>query len=206
MSLTAEEDIVATGQLYKEGSQVKTWHRRKFVLSNVYLGYFEEKTGALKGKFDISDCTVRKVPPEECKKKEAKYSFILEGPRRYLLLCASCERNRELWIDVLTNQINEFKDPMRRFVYRNEIIVAQGNVQKKAILLYYKALICITNFPRLLVIDPVANTVKEQIAWTPANPALFDQVWYIGVLRLWMFTAYCVYVPVAPKYVMPADR
>ena len=171
-----DEDIVATGQLYKEGSKVKSWHKRNFVLSNIYFAYFDDKTGSLKGKFDITGCTVRKASLEETKKKEAMYSFVLEGPRRNLLLCASCERNRELWIKVLTSQIKEFNEPLRRFVYRNEIIVAEGTLQKKAMLLYYKAMICITNFPRLLVIDPSTMTVKEQIAWTPANPALFDQV------------------------------
>ena len=101
---------------------------------------------------------------------------MIEGPSKHLLLCASSERNREIWIKVLSDQIQEFKDPMRRLVFRNEIIVAKGNVMKKALLLYYKALICITNFPRLLVVNPATMTVKEQITWTVAHPALFDQV------------------------------
>jgi hypothetical protein len=174
-----DEEIVATGQLYKQGSLVGSWHMRNFVLSNIHLAYFDPKTSSLKGKFDIRGCTIRNVTPEECKKAEAKFAFIIEGPKKSLLVSASSEKNRALWTQILTAHIDEYKDELRKCVYYKEIIIAKGLVQRKVGLVgLLKSSInnAKTNFPRLLIIDPSTITLKEQLTWTRDRPAMFDQI------------------------------
>ena len=81
-------EVVASGELYKQGHQRKSWNLRKFMLSGVYLMYFDHK-GIKKGQFDISNCTIKTVTAEECHMPDAKHAFALSGPNKYLLLCAS---------------------------------------------------------------------------------------------------------------------
>jgi hypothetical protein len=171
-------EIIASGELYKEGHQSKTWYRRNFILSGIYLAYYD-KGGLLKGKFDVTNCTVRTVTAEECRKPEAVYAFALEGPRKRLLVTASSNRNRSAWLHVLTKHINDLKSIVRRFIFAAETVFGEGDVEKKAGLVTSrtnKVFISVTNFPRVLVIDPVALVIKEQFSWTVDKPAVFTRV------------------------------
>jgi hypothetical protein len=171
-------DVIASGELYKQGHQSKTWYRRNFVLSGIYLAYYDNK-GLLKGKFDVTNCTLRQVSAEECKRPEALYAFMLEGPRKRLLVTASSNKNRNAWLTILGKHIAALKDSVRRFTFAAETVYGKGKVDKKVGLVNSrstKVLVAVTNYPRLLVIDPVALVVKEQFSWSPDKPATFTKV------------------------------
>ncbi len=44
-------EVVATGELYKQGHARKSWNLRKFMLSGIYMVYFDHK-GNKKGQFE----------------------------------------------------------------------------------------------------------------------------------------------------------
>ena len=174
--LTAVSEPVASGDLYME--RRGRWQRQTFVLNGIYWSYYNADK-QLVGKFDITKCRLRVVSWEECKRREAQFAFVLEGNKRRLLVTAASENNRRRWMRLLTDHIAEFEPVERRFVYANEIILGRGLVQKRVGLVSMhttKTIILVTNFPRLVVIDPVALVVKEQASWSAEKPAAFEMV------------------------------
>ena len=70
-------DIIAIGDLYKADSiEIRQWSLRKVILAGVYLLHFDMK-GRLKGRIDISGCTVRRMTDGECGNRLCKYVFCL---------------------------------------------------------------------------------------------------------------------------------
>ena len=129
-----KHDIIATGELYKQGHVNKSWNLRRFLLSGIYLQYFDPKSGNKKGEFDITECTLRKLTSEELGEPEARFAFILDGPGKKFIATASTEKNRSLWIKILEAQIRDFKDPIKRFTYGNEVVHGDGMVREKGVL------------------------------------------------------------------------
>ena len=170
-------DVVATGELFKQGSGRKSWNLRKFILCGTLLTYFDQK-GTKKGEFDITGCHVERKTAEECNMEPAKHAFAIIGPDKFLLASASNENNRILWIRLIEQQIEEFKDEMKRFVYHNEIIVASGIVKKAGMLGFVSTTvkIILTNFPRLIVLDAQSVALKEQISWVKKESVKFEKV------------------------------
>jgi hypothetical protein len=72
---------------------------------------------------------------------------------------------------VIEAQIYEYQDIVRRFVYTSETVLGSGVVGKKNLLgLETSCRLVITNFPRLLIIDPFACRLKDQIVFTKESP------------------------------------
>ena len=70
-------DIIAVGDLLKADSiDIRQWSLRKVILSGVYLLHFDQQ-GRLKGRVDISGCTVRRMTENECGNSLCKYVFCL---------------------------------------------------------------------------------------------------------------------------------
>ncbi len=170
------EEIVATGELYKQGSGRKNWCLRKFILSGIYMIYFNRK-GEKKGQWDITECVVKKLTPEECNMAAAKFAFALIGPKKYYLACASSEKNRHAWMTVLDEQIEEFKEDIRRFLRNGEVVHGNAIVKKKNMLgIGSTVRLLLTNFPRILVIEPASLVLKEQMSWGRDSPPNFFKV------------------------------
>lgn len=159
-----DDEVVCIGDLHKKNlTGRKQWNIRRFALVGSYLIYY--KQGSKRGEWDISGCTVRKMTPEECNQPAAKFPFGVEGPRRQYLFSASSEKNRDKWISVLKAQIEEFKNPIRRYIRRGEVVLGSGSVKRKTLFGRNGLILVVTNFPRVLLLDPNTFALKEQIAW-----------------------------------------
>jgi hypothetical protein len=133
MELHPSEQVVAVGDLFKQAKkQVRNWSLRKFMLSGIYLTYFDE-VGDLKGRIDISGCIVRRMTPAECKNPACKFAFGLFTTRsvRRCLLCATTEEDRGQWISTLESQITDMQDIVRRFIVSGEKVLGSSLVAKK---------------------------------------------------------------------------
>lgn len=173
------DEIVATGELFKLGSQRKNWMLRKFVLSGIYMHYFDTN-GQKRGQWDITECVVKKISPEECSMNAAKFAFALIGPKKYYLACASSEKNRHAWMTVLDEQIEEFKEDMRRFLRSGEIVLGNAIVRKKNMLgIGSNIRMLLTNYPRIMLIEPASLVLKDQMSWTRENPPILAKVFSI---------------------------
>ena len=174
-----KDEIVATGELYKLGGSNggrRTWTLRKFILSGVYMVYYT-KTGEKRGEWIITGCKVKRVTPEEVNMPAAKHAFCLYGPGQYYVACASSEKNCVAWMTVLSDQIREFQNEIRRHLKTGEVVVANEIVKKKNVMgMGTKIRLLITNYPRLMVVGVTDNTVKEQIIWTRQEPPSFFSV------------------------------
>jgi hypothetical protein len=145
-------------------------------LTNVYLVYYNKK-GEKRGQWDISDCIVRPLTPEEAGSKAAQNAFCVAGPRRLYLLNANSPINRAAWMKIIEEQIEEFKDPDRRFIRTGEVLYGRGNLKKKNMLgMGATVRLLLTNYPRIMVIDPIAKIRKEQISWNRDHPPSFFKV------------------------------
>lgn len=170
-------EIIATGELFKQStSGSKTWALRKFVLAGTYLIYFN-KRGERKGQWDIVDCQVRRMAPEEVGTAAAKYAFAIVGQKKTHILCASSEKNRVAWVNLISEQIIEFKDILRRFLKTGEIIVGNGIVKKRNMFgIATNLRMLITNYPRVLMIDENTEVLTDQLSWDRTNPPSFIKV------------------------------
>jgi hypothetical protein len=132
-----------------------------------------------RGEWDISGCKVRKITPEEAQQPAAKFAFAIEGNKKQYMLSANNEKNRELWINVLEKQIHEFRNPVRRFIRTGEIVHANGFVKKKNMFGKTPVLLVVTNYPRIIEIDPATIELIDQFSWVPSAPPTMSKVIYI---------------------------
>ena len=171
------DEISATGDLWKQSQTGgKLWSLRRFVLTNIYLVYYNKK-GEKRGQWDISDCILRPMTPEEAGSKSAQNAFAIIGNNRLFLLNANSHSNKVAWIKMIEEQIEEFKDPDRRFLRSGEQIYGKGNIKKKNMFgMGSTVRLLLTNYPRIMVIDPIAKVKKHQISWARENPPSFVKV------------------------------
>jgi hypothetical protein len=184
MNSDTENEVVATGELFKKSNTgSKTWALRNFVLTGLYLIYYT-KDGQFKGKMDISDCFAKTITPEECGTKNAKYCFLVSGPRKQLILCASNERNRAAWIILINEQSEEYRDIIRRYLKTGEELIANEVIIKKSSFgISSKIRMVITNYPRILLVHPTNSKLFEQIIWTrDAPPILIKVIAYQNII------------------------
>jgi hypothetical protein len=169
------DDIVAQGELFKQGHRRQSWNKRKFVLAGPFLTYFDQQD-VKKGEIDITGCILERKTPEECQMPPAKHAFAITGPQRSLLVSASNEDNRILWMGLIQKQIEEFKQEYRKYVHRSEIIIASGKVSKIGMISWMssEAHIIITNFPRVLIVE--GGYIKDTITFTKETPFKFQSV------------------------------
>ena len=171
MNSDTEQEIVATGELYKQSSSgSKTWALRTVALASVYLMYYT-KDGKLKGQIDITGCTIKLMTAEECGSKNAKYAFAIEGNKKKFVFCASNEKNRVAWMMLLNEQIEENRDIIRKFLKTGEELHANQVVKKKGTFGFNSSIrLVVTNFPRILIIDAKTNKLLETISWERTEP------------------------------------
>jgi hypothetical protein len=177
MNADNQDEIVATGELFKlSSSGSRTWALRKFVLAGIYLIYFNKK-GERKGQWDIMHCRVKEMTSAEVGSPAAKYSFAIIGPKMTHILCASNEKNRVAWTNLITEQIEEYSDILRRFLKTGEEVIGNGVVRKKNVFgMSSNIRMIITNYPRILHIDEVAELLQDQMSWDRQNPPSFYKV------------------------------
>ena len=175
----SSNEIVAIGDLFKMAKgQSRIWTYRKFFLSGIYLTYVDEE-GRIKGKVNINGCTIRRMTANECQNPMANFAFGLFTNRsnQRCLMCATNEKERTLWISVLEDQIYEFQDSTRHYLFYNEIEIGTSLVTKLSITsneTNYR--LVLTNLPRLLLIDPKSGFFKEQILFIPTEPPILRVV------------------------------
>lgn len=168
-------EVIATGDLYMQ-MNAKSWLLKKFILSGITLSYLDG-LGNKRGKFDCTNCTVKKLSPEDVKFPKAKFAFGLVGQKGLTwLLCAVSEQDRDIWVDMINSQIDEFKDDNRRFLNSHEIIRGWGSVKRGGIFGMSTYRMLLTNYPRIILIDMDSLTVKEEIRWTLENMPLCRKV------------------------------
>jgi hypothetical protein len=63
------QEVVATGELFKRGHNQKDWNLRKMILSGVFLANYDKK-GNKRGQFDVCNCLIKTMTPEECRMPE----------------------------------------------------------------------------------------------------------------------------------------
>lgn len=105
-------EVVATGELFKQGrGKRKTWNLRKFTLVGAYLVYYDQQNRK-KGDMDITGCTVERRTAEQCQMPPARHAFAITGPhpQQHLLVSASNEKSRTLWMDLLEVRLLSFID------------------------------------------------------------------------------------------------
>lgn len=163
------EETVAVGDLFKLGGSKggrRTWNLRRFYLRGASLIYYSLE-GQKKGSWDVRNCIVRFTTPDECNMPDAIFSFAVVGPNKFFVMCASNERSRTIWMKTLADQIQEFKRDVRIFLRRGEVVIADARVKKKGGLFgsYSVIRLIITNFPKILVVDPVTCALREQRSW-----------------------------------------
>lgn len=173
-------DVIASGELYKQGHNVKSWNRRRFDLSGAFWTYYDQ-SGTKKGQFDISGCSIRTMTAEECEMPPAKHAFALYclSDGRFLLVSASSDKNRTIWMNLLRAQIAEVRDVNKRFLFSGEKIVCLGTAKRKVGLIGVRTntvRLILTNFPRLLVIDSTGLDLQSQISWSREGPSVFQKV------------------------------
>jgi hypothetical protein len=171
------DEIVATGELFKQStSGSRTWALRKFVLAGIYMIYFNKK-GERKGQWEIIECHVRAMTPDEVGTPAARNAFALVGPKKTHVLCASSDKNRIAWINLIMEQIEEYKDILRRFLKTGEQTVGHGMVKKKNVFGLSTTLrMLITNFPRIILIDEAPGVINDQMSWERLHPPSFFRV------------------------------
>jgi hypothetical protein len=175
-----DEEVVCIGDLHKKNlSGRRTWNLRRFALIGITMVYY--KQGVKRGEWDIGGCTIRKMTPEECHEPAAKFAFCLEGIKKCYIFSANSEKNREKWITILTEQIEEYKTVSRRFVRRGEVIVGAGFLKKKIMLGRSQSMLIATNFPRIIVIDPSTSLLKDQINWIRGQ-SQYIKVWWSTII------------------------
>lgn len=172
-----QDEISATGDLWKLSvTGGKLWSLRKFVLTNIYLVYYNKK-GEKRGQWDISNCIVRPMTPEEAGSKSAMNAFCVTGPRRMYILNANNQYNRGLWMRVIEEQIDEFADPDRRHLRTGEIVYGRAVLKKRGFLgLGSTVRMLLTNYPRIIIIEPTSNAQQQQITWQRDNPPVFGNI------------------------------
>ncbi len=175
---------------------MNNWKLRKFLLSGIYLTYFDDN-GSVKGRIDISGCVVRRMSPAECKNPACKYAFGLFTSRsvRRCLICATNEEDRTAWINAIEAQITEFQDVVRRFITNNEVVLGNSLVTKKNLIgMETSFRLVITNFPRILVIEPNSISLKEQILFKLESPPTIQIVrlheLYLFILSCFILSCY----------------
>ena len=179
-------EIVAVGDLYKITKRFpKQWFIGKFFLSGQYLTYTDSK-GLIKGRINISGCTVRRLTPEDCSNNSALFAFGLYTNRsnRRCLLNASNEKVRTQWITVLESQIDQYDDYVRRFLFIGETIIGSSTVKRKNEILtnitkQYN--LVLTNYPRFLLIhEPTSlsprSILADEIIFSIEDPPIFIPV------------------------------
>jgi hypothetical protein len=96
---------------------------------------------------------------------------------------------------MLEIQIQEYRNPVRRYIRTGEVIHGIGLFSMKPstskhILSVFESIahsnsannnkqlvrVVITNFPRLILIDPVNNTLKSQYTWAATSPPTLTAV------------------------------
>ena len=160
-----EDEVVCVGDLHKKNlTGFKSWNLRRFALIGNNMVYY--KNGLKRGEWDITGCTVRAMTADECNQSAAKFAFGIEGPKKQYLFSASSSKNRDLWINMISKQIEEFKNPIRKFLKRGEAVVGSGIVKRKNMFGKVPTNLIVTNFPRILVIDPSTSLLKDQLNWT----------------------------------------
>lgn len=168
-------EVVATGDLYMQ-MNVKSWLLKKFIMSGITLSYLDG-LGNKRGKFDCTNCTVKILSPEDVKFPNAKFPFGLVGHKGLTwLLCAVSGQDRDVWIDIINIQIDEFKDDNRRFLNSHEIIRGWGCVKRGGIFGMSTYRMLLTNYPRIIFIDMNSWTVKQEIRWTLENVPSYRKV------------------------------
>ena len=171
------DEITATGDLWKQSQTGgKLWSLRRFVLTNIYLVYYNKK-GEKRGQWDISDCILRSMSPEEAGSKSAQHAFAIIGQNKLFLLNANTDQNRTAWIRIIEEQIEEFRDPDRRHLRSGEQIYGKGHLKKKNMFgMGSTVRLIITNYPRIMIIDPIPNVKRHQISWTRDEPPTLIKV------------------------------
>lgn len=170
-------NTVAIGDLYKRGSKVASWHKRKFVLHANFMSYYAGEE--LKNRFDISNCTVREITTAEAGSPAARYAFTLTAPNgTSLTACASSARNRTMWMNLIREQVEDYRDDNQRYLRDlSEKIFGKGLVQKGGFGVFkttYRLLY--TNIPRLLLVDVKNKVVVEDIPFPQREVISFKKL------------------------------
>lgn len=97
-------EIVATGNLYKRHNVRSAWLQRKGTLCGQYL-YQYSKSDVYRGKFLITDCTVKIVDPDAGVVPPGFFGFVLVGAERSVTFCVSTKKELISWITVLHDQV-----------------------------------------------------------------------------------------------------
>ena len=190
-------DIIAVGDLFKADSiDIRQWSLRKVVLAGVYLLHFDQN-GRLKGRVDISGCTVRRMTENECGNSLCKFVFCLGNYLIFLLLfillfsnlfsvsntvtsrsikrcilCATTELDFVRWINVIEDQIYRNQDVVYRFIRIKEEIICNGLVNRLSLVSSGSSTsvrLVLTNYPRILIIDDVTSVLLDQLIFNKGN-------------------------------------
>lgn len=97
-------EIVATGKLYKRHHERSAWLQRKGTLCGEFLYQFS-KGDVYRGKFLITDCSVKIIDPDAGIVPPGFFGFVLSGPDRSVTFCVSSKKELISWITVLHDQV-----------------------------------------------------------------------------------------------------
>ena len=137
-------------------------------------------------------------------------AFIIEGLNKQYVLNANNEKNRSDWIAQLVFQSQEYRNPVRRFIRTGEVIHGIGlfstKIAKNNLLSVFEnrsatyvnkqfARVVVTNFPRIILIDPVNNTLKAQYTWTATTLPVLE---IVSLLLFTIFILHFNYLNILP--------
>lgn len=193
-------DIVATGNLYKRNRQKNSWTQRKIVICGQYLYQFDNND-LYKGKFDLTECSIRIVDSKQYSIPKGHYGFVVENVNsglqsRSILFCTSTVGTLFAWLNALCEQVADFMDEWRRFLKRGEVVVANAYCQLRAVWDdaentpvngEERVRVLVTNMPRILILEKTDDfededenrpvfRVKHQILWGEGTHPKIDQV------------------------------
>jgi len=184
MSEADDIEIFATGNLYIQISNT-SWSFRKVSVIGQYFAFYD-LNGVQRGQFDLKGSRVKSLSPVEVKNLKARYVIGLFGSSGTpWLVCALSEADRDLWVDVLNHQIEEFKDDNRAFLSGGEVVRGVAMVRKGGRFGTSKFRFLLTNYPRVLLVDAEKLVVKEELRWESDSLPQFVMV------RLYYYYYYC---------------
>lgn len=164
MSEANDIEIFATGNLYIKISNAN-WSFRKFSVVGQFFAFYDQND-VQRGQFDLKGSRVKCLSPVEVKNLKAKFVIGLYGSSGTpWLVCALSEADRDIWMDVLNHQIEEFKDDNRAFLSGGEVVRGVALVRKGGRFGTSKFRLLLTNHPRVLLIDSEKMVIKEELRW-----------------------------------------
>ncbi|KAF0747811.1 hypothetical protein AaE_007582 [Aphanomyces astaci] len=116
--------VYRMGSIYKQGSSRgwfgrDNWKARYAILTSDCLLYYKHRGGTLKGRVDLSQCTLQdiEIMPSDCLKSDSEtknttiWRVRIKTPGRRFVMAAYSQADMDAWIEALENVVFQYGRP-----------------------------------------------------------------------------------------------